>query len=180
VAQSELQLLRVGRSRVGRLVHAMALAALVLALPGPALADGPIERIVERDHRIEILQVVSDDVCGDVGGGLGLRSGVFRMVETGHRHISIYEDRYHVVDVENGTYSYDFDDPSIPDVYGYRYTSPFSLVVTKGENVLVTENQHEMLPGSPDGIRISFRYHLTWRDGRPQVEREFFAVSGCP
>lgn len=151
-----------------------------LALPASVAAAPPLERIIERDHRTEIIQVVTDDVCGDLSGGQGLRSGTFRLVETGHRHITVYEDRFHVVDVENGTYSYDFDDPSIPDVSGYRYTSPFALVVNKNGNEIVMENQIEHLPGSPNGIRISFRYHLTWRDGQPVVERVFFKVTGCP
>lgn len=53
-------------------------------------------------------------------------------------------------------------------------------MATKGENVIVMENQHEFLPGHPDGIRVSFRYHLTWKEGAPVVEREFFNVTGCP
>jgi hypothetical protein len=28
--------------------------------------------------------------------------------------------------------------------------------------------------------RLWFRYHLTWKDGEPLVEREFFEVTGCP
>jgi hypothetical protein len=153
---------------------------LLLGIPATAAASGPVERIVERHHKTEIIQVVTDDVCGDVSGGLGLRSGVFRNVETGHTTITVFEDRFQVVDVETGTYSYDFDDPSIPDVSGYHYTSPFKLVVNKNDNVLITENQHEFLPGQPDGIRIWFRYHLTWKDDAPVVEREFFKVTGCP
>jgi hypothetical protein len=153
---------------------------LLLGIPATAAASGPVERIVERHHKTEIIQVVTDDVCGDVSGGLGLRSGVFRNVETGHTTITVFEDRFQVVDVETGTYSYDFDDPSIPDVSGYRYTSPFKLVVNKNDNVLITENLHESLPGQPDGIRIWIRYHLTWKDDAPVVEREFFKVTGCP
>jgi hypothetical protein len=153
---------------------------LLLGIPASAAASGPIERIVERSHKQEYTEVVTDDVCGDLDGGQGLRSGTFYLVETGHRRITVYEDRFQVVDVENGTYSYDFDDPSIPDISGYRYTSPFSLVVNKNDGVLITENQHEFLPGQPDGIRIWFRYHLTWMDDAPVVEREFFKVTGCP
>jgi len=153
---------------------------LLLGVPASAAASGPIERIVERHHKAEIIEAVIDDVCGDVGGGLGLRSGVFRNVETGHTTIWIYEDRFQIVDVENGTYAYDFDDPAIPDVSGYRYTSPFSAVVNKNDNVLITQILHEHLPGSPDGIRIWERWHLTWKDGEPFVERYFFKVTGCP
>ena len=91
-----------------------------------------------------------------------------------------FEDRVRVSDVETGTYSYDFDDPSIPDVSGYRYTSPFTAVVNKNENLILSEHQHEHLPGSPNGITISFRFHVTWHDGEPIVEREFFKVTGCP
>jgi len=155
-------------------------AVLLLGISGSAAARGPIERIVERDHQTVKVQVVTDDVCGDLAGGQGLRSGTFTLVETGHRTITIYEDRFHVVDVENGTYSYDFDDPSIPDVSGYRYASPFIVFATKNDDVIVMENQHEFLPGQPDGIRIWFRYHLTWKDDAPFVEREFFKVTGCP
>jgi hypothetical protein len=164
--------------------HRRALAAIALvttlSLPASAAAAPPVERIIEREHRTEIVEVVTDDVCGDLSGGQGLRSGTFRLTETGHRHITVFEDRYRVVDVENGTYSYDFDDPSIPDVSGYRYTSPFVLVVNKDDTLIVMENQIEFLPGNPDGIRISFRYHLTWRNGEPVVERGFFSVTGCP
>jgi hypothetical protein len=155
-------------------------AVLLLGIPAGAAASGPVERIVERHHKTEITEVVTDDVCGDVGGGLGLRSGVFRMVETGHTRITVFADRFQVIDVENGTYSYDFDDPSISDVSGYRYTSPFTLVVNKNDNVLITQILHEHLPGTPDGIRIWERYHLTWRDDAPVVERYFFKVTGCP
>jgi len=153
---------------------------LLLGIPASAAASAPVERIVERHHQTEIIEVVTDDVCGDVSGGLGLRSGVFAMVETGHTQITVFANRFQVVDVETGTYSYDFDDPSIPDVSGYRYTSPFSAVVNKNDNVLITQILHEHLPGSPDGIRIWERWHLTWKDGAPFVERYFFKVTGCP
>ena len=166
-------------SRNRRALGTIALLA-TLALPAPVAAAPPVERIIEREHRTEIVQVVTDDVCGDLNGGHGLRSGTFRLIETGHRHITVYDDRFHVVDVENGTYSYDFDDPLIPDVSGYRYTSPFALVVNKNDSVIVMENQIEFLPGHPDGIRIAFRYHLTWHNGEPVVERVFFSVTGCP
>ena len=124
------------------------------ALPAQALAGQPIEQIVDRHHRIEIVQVVTDDVCGDVAGSQGLRSGTFTNVETGHTFITWTEDGFHVTDVETGTYSYDFDDPSIPDVSGYHYVSPFTAVFTRNDNLIVMEDQHEFLPGSPDGIRI--------------------------
>jgi len=101
-------------------------------------------------------------------------------VETGNTTITVFADRFQVIDVENGTYSYDVDDPSIPDVSGYRYTSPFKVVANKTDNVLVTEILQEHLPGHPDGIRIWFRHHLTWKDDAPVVEREFFNVTGCP
>jgi hypothetical protein len=160
---------------------------LLLALPlafaasaSSVAASPPTERIVEREHKTEYVQVVTDDVCGDVAGSQGLRSGTFHNVETGHRYITWFEDRLHVVDVENGTYAYDFDDPAIPDVSGYRYTSPTSIVINKNDNVTVTQNQHEFLPGHPDGITIQFRMHFTWQDGEPIVEREFFNVTGCP
>jgi hypothetical protein len=155
-------------------------SVLLLGIPASAAASGPIERTVERHHKSEIIEVVTDDACGDVGGSLGLRSGVFRMIETGHTKITIYEDRFQVIDVENGIYSYDFDDPSIPDVAGIRYTSPLSAVVNKNDNVLITQILHEHVPGSPDGFRIWERWHLTWKDGAPFVERYFFKVTGCP
>ena len=167
-------------TRLTRPLVITALVGLAFVLPGAVLAEQAIERIVEREHRTEIVEVVSDDVCGDVAGSQGLRSGVFRNIETGHRTITVYEDRFHLVDVENGTYSYDFDDPTIPDVSGYHYASPFQFVLTKGENVIVMENQHEFLPGAPNGIRLWFRYHATWQGGTPIVEREFFKVTGCP
>lgn len=154
-------------------------AVLLVGIPASAVAGGPIERIVERDQKTEIVQVVSDDICGEIFGPAGRGAGTLYITETGHRTIMVYEDRFHVVDVEVGTYWYDYDDPAIADVAG-RYESPFSLVVTKGGNVIVTENLHEFLPGSPDGIRIWFRYHLTWKDDEPVVEREFFNVTGCP
>lgn len=154
-------------------------SVLLLGIPASAAASEPIERIVERDHKTEIVQVVSDDICGEVFGPPGRGAGTLYIVETGHRTITVYEDRFHVVDVEVGTYWYDYDDPAIADVAG-RYVSPFDLMVTKGENVIVMENLHEFLPGSPDGIRIWFRYHLTWNDDAPVVEREFFKVTGCP
>ena len=153
---------------------------LALALPAQVLAAGPTERIRVRDHKAEFVQVVTDDVCGDVSGGQGLRAGTFTLVETGHFFFTSFEDRVRVSDVENGTYSYDFDDPSIPDVSGYRYTSPFTAVVNKNEDLILTENQHEFLPGGPNGITVSFRLHVTWHDGAPIVEREFFNVTGCP
>ena len=155
-------------------------AGLLLGLPANVAAGGPVERTFERHHKTEIVEVVTDDVCGDVGGGLGLRSGVFRNLETGHTKITIFEDRFQVIDVENGTYSYDFDDPSIPDVFGYHYTSPLNIEANKNEDVLITQNLHEHLPGSPDGIRIWERWHLTWKDGAPFVERYIFKVTGCP
>ena len=110
----------------------------------------------------------------------GLRAGTFTIVETGHSFVTSFEDRVRVTDVETGTYSYDFDDPSIPDASGYRYSSPFTAVVNKNEDLILTENQHEYLPGSPNGITVSFRLHVTWHDGEPIVEREFFKVTGCP
>ena len=155
-------------------------ALLLFGIPASVAASGPLERIVDRHHKTEIIEAVTDDVCGEVGGGLGLRSGVYRMVETGHTTITVFEDRFQVIDVENGTFSYDFDDPSIPDVSGYRYTSPFKAVVNKNDNVLITQILHEQLPGTPDGIRVWERWHLTWKDGSPFVERYFFKVTGCP
>jgi hypothetical protein len=174
---------RAGRSRravPSKAVQAAIMFVIALALPAQVLAAGPTERIRIRDHKAEFVQVVTDDVCGDVGGGLGLRAGTFTIVETGHFFVTSFEDQVRVSDVETGTYSYDFDDPSIPDVSGYRYTSPFSAVITKNEDLILTENQHEFLPGSPNGITISFRLHVTWHDGEPIVEREFFKVTGCP
>ena len=160
---------------------------LLLALPlafaasaGSVSASPPIQRLVETTHKAEYDQVVTDDVCGDLAGSQGLRSGVFHLVETGQRRITWFEDRLQAVDIENGTYSYDFDDPTIPDVSGYRYVSPTSVVINKNDNVIVTENQREFLPGHPDGITIQFRYHVTWQDDEPIVEREFFKVTGCP
>ena len=161
-------------------IQVTTILALVFVLPAQVLAAPPIERIMDRHHRTEIVQVVTDDVCGDVAGSQGLRSGTFSLVETGHWFITLTEDGFHVSDVETGTYSYDFDDPAIPDVSGYHYVSPFTAVFTRNDNLIVMENQHEFLPGSPDGIRIWFRYHLTARDDVPIVEREFFKVTGCP
>ena len=161
-------------------IQAMIMLILAWCCRPQVLADGPTERIRVRDHKAEFVQVVTDDVCGDVGGGQGLRAGTFTIVETGHSFVTSFEDRVRVSDVETGTYSYDFDDPSIPDVSGYRYTSPFTAVVNKNEDLILTENQHEHLPGSPNGITVSFRLHVTWHDGEPIVEREFFKVTGCP
>jgi hypothetical protein len=161
-------------------IQATTMLVLALVLPAPVLAAGPTERIRVRDHKAEFVQVVTDDVCGDVGGGQGLRAGTFTLVETGHFFVTSFEDRVRVSDVETGTYSYDFDDPSIPDVSGYRYTSPFTAVINRNEDLILTENQHEHLPGSPNGITVSFRVHVTWHDGEPIVEREFFKVTGCP
>ena len=158
----------------------MATVVFALVLPAQVLAAGPTEQIRTRDHKAEYVQVVTDDVCGDVGGGLGLRAGTFTLVETGHFFLTSFEDRVRVSDVETGTYSYDFDDPAIPDVSGYRYTSPFTAVVNRNEDLILTENQHEHLPGSPNGITVSFRFHVTWHGGEPIVEREFFNVTGCP
>ena len=155
-------------------------AGLLLGIPASAAAGGPVERIVDRHHKTEIVEVVTDDVCGDVGGGLGLRSGVFRMVETGHTQITDFGDRFQVIDVENGTFSYDFDDPSIPDVSGYRYTSPLNFVANKSEDSHFTQILHEHLPGHPDGITVSERWHISWKDGAPFIERYFFKVTGCP
>jgi hypothetical protein len=152
---------------------------LALGLPASVLAGPPIERTVERNHKTEIVQVVSDDICGEIFGPAGRGAGTLYIVETGHRTITVYPDRYHVVDVENGTFFYDYDDPTIPDVSS-RYVSPFSLVVNKGDDMHIMESQHEFVPGSPDGVEIRFRYHLTWRDGQPIVEREYFGVAGCP
>jgi len=147
---------------------------------GARLAEAEYAPVFPITPQTEIIEAVTDDVCGEVGGGLGLRSGVYRMVETGHTKITVFEDRFQVIDVENGTFSYDFDDPSIPDVSGYRYSSPFSAVVNKNDNVLITQILHEHLPGTPDGIRIWERWHLTWKDGAPFVERYLFKVTGCP
>ena len=174
---------RAGRSRrtaLAKSIQAATMLVLVLVLPAEVLAGGPTERIRVRDHKAEFVQVVTDDVCGDVGGGQGLRAGTFTIVETGHTFVTSFEDRVRVSDVETGTYSYDFDDPAIPDVAGYRYTSPFTAVVNKNEDLILTENQHEHLPGSPNGITVSFRLHVTWHDGEPIVERDFFNVTGCP
>ena len=151
-----------------------------LALPLSVAAGGPVERTVEREHKAVSTEVVSDDVCGDVGGSLGLRSGTFTLVETGHLRITIFEDRVHVLELVAGTYSYDFDDPTIPDVSGYHWTSTFSFVMNERGSAVFTHNQHEFLPGHPDGIRVWFRTHVTWNDDIPVVEREFFKVTGCP
>jgi hypothetical protein len=174
---------RDGRSRRAtrsKPIQAAIMLILALALPAQVLAAGPTERIRVRDHKAEFVQVVTDDVSGDVSGGQGLRAGTFTLVETGHFFFTSFEDRVRVSDVENGTYSYDFDDPSIPDVSGSRYTSPFTAVVNKNEDLILKENQHEFLPVSRNGITVSFRLHATWRDGEPIVEREFFKVTGCP
>ena len=63
---------------------------------------------------------------------------------------------------------------------GYRYTSPLKFVANKNDTVVFTQNLHEHLPGSPDGITVSERWHFTWKDGEPVVERYFFKVTGCP
>lgn len=151
-----------------------------LVLPLSVAAGGPVERIVEREHKAVSIQVVTDDVCGDVGGSLGLRSGTFTLVETGHFRITVFEDRLHVHDLVTGTYSMDFDDPTIPDVSGYRWTSTLSFVMNERGSTVFTHNQHESVPGHPDGIRVWFRTHVTWTDDIPVVEREFFKVTGCP
>ena len=164
-----------------RVLLEAALAVLAAgALPLHAAAAPPLERIVVRNHQLEYTEVVTDDVCGDVSGGLGLRSGTFHLVETGHFMLWFFEDSFLLSDVENGTYSYDFDDPSIPDVSGYRNTSPTTYVLTKSGNENYIENQVEFLPGVPGGIRIQFRISVHWRDGVPSVEREYFNVTGCP
>ena len=166
--------------RTGRRATAVTgIIGLALVLPASVVAGPPIERIVDREHRTEIVQAVDDDICGEIFGPAGRGAGTLYIVETGHRTITIYADRYHVVDVENGTFFYDYDDPAIPDVRS-RYASPFSLVVNKGEDVHIMENHHEFVPGEPDGIEIRFRYHLTWRQGEPVVEREYLGVAGCP
>jgi hypothetical protein len=151
-----------------------------LAFPFAVAAAGPVERIIVREHKAESFQVVTDDVCGDVGGGLGLRSGTFTLVETGHLRITVFEDRLHVLELVAGTYSMDFDDPTIPDVSGYRWTSTVVFVMNERGSQVFTHNQHESLPGDPDGIRVWFRTHVTWNDDTPVVEREFFKVTGCP
>ena len=133
-----------------------------------------------RDHRYAYTEVVTDDACGDVAGGQGLRSGTFSLVENGHRTLWVYEDSFLFVDVENGTYDYDFDDPSIPDVSGVRYTSPTRYLLTKSGNENYTENQVEFVPGAPGGIRIWICVNVHWRDGLPYIEREVFNVTGCP
>ena len=166
-----------------RRVHAMRAAvsaiAVALALPATVLGAAP-ERFVFRDHKTLIEFHVTDDVCGDLAGSQGLRSGWFREIETGHRQFLIFEDSIHIVDVETGVYSYDFDDPSIPDVSGYRYASPSVVQVTKGGTIVVMENIREFVPGDPDGITLTIHYHLTYRDGAPVVERELLRVTGCP
>ena len=171
---------RDGHGRPRGLQVALGAVLLLCALPGIASAAPPLERIVIRTHQVEYTQVVTDDVCGDVAGGQGLRSGTFSLVETNSTKIWIYEDMFHLVDVENGTYSYDFDDPTIPDVSGYRNTSPTQFILTKSGNENLVENQVEFLPGVPGGIRIHFRLNVHWRDGVPYVEREYFNVTGCP
>ena len=158
----------------------MIMLILASVLPAQVLAGGPTQRIRVRDHKAEYVQVVTDDVCGESVAGRASAPGRSAIVETGHTFVTSFEDRVRVSDVETGTYSYDFDDPSIPDVSGYRYTSPFTAVVNKNEDIILTENQHEHLPGSPNGITVSFRLHVTWHNGEPIVEREFFKVTGCP
>jgi len=166
--------------KIRRLAAAAALSALALSVPASSLAGQAIERVVERHHRLEIVEAVTDDVCGDVAGGEGLRSGVFTNIETGHQYITVRDNWSQFLDFETGTYSYDFDDPSIPDVSGYHYTSPLRFVFTKGQNSVFFVNQHEFLPGAPNGIRVWYRYHATWQGDLPIVEREFFKVTGCP
>ena len=165
------------RRLVGSLV---AIAAAAMIVPIPVLGAGPTGRVVVQTHKAEYSEHVTDDVCGDVAGSLGLRAGWFHKVETGRLQILTFDDMFHLVDIETGTYSYDFDDPAIPDVTGHRYTSPTSIHFTKGETFVHTENIVEFVPGAPDGIRLSIRYHLTWRSGVPLVEREVFRVTGCP
>lgn len=169
------------RPRVLR-VALIALGGTLLAagVPGVAAAAPAIEKYVFRDHRYEYVEVVTDDACGDIAGGQGLRAGTFSLVENGHRTLWVYEDHFLFIDVENGVYSYDFDDPSIPDISGVRYTSPTRYVLTRSGNEMYTENQVEFLPGSPDGIRIRIRVNFQWRDGLPFIEREVFEVTGCP
>src|SRR3712207_3002170 len=88
-------------SRRVTIVALAASAVAALTLPGIALGAAP-ERFVFRDHKTPLEFHVTDDVCGDVAGGQGLRSGWFREIETGHRQFLVFEDSIHIVDVETG------------------------------------------------------------------------------
>jgi hypothetical protein len=169
-----------GNRRPRGILIALGVVLLLGALPGIASAAPAVEKYVFRDHRLEYVEVVTDDACGEIAGGQGLRAGTFYLVENGHTTLWVYEDSFLFIDVENGTYTYDFDDPSIPDVSGIRYTSPTRYVLTKSGNENYTENQVEFLPGFPGGLRIEIRINVHWRDGLPFIEREVFNVTGCP
>ena len=170
------------RTPMRRRVLLGAVVALLAAgaFPLQVAAAPALEKLVVRDHRYAYTEVVTDDACGDIAGGQGLRAGTFSLVENGHRTLWVYENSFLFVDVENGTYSYDFDDPSIPDVSGIRYTSPTRYILTKSGNENYTENQVEFVPGAPGGIRIEICVNIHWHDGLPFIEREVFNVTGCP
>ena len=156
------------RTRVRRGGTVVAVLAACLATMNTAPATAAEKTRV--DHGITFTVDFPDDACGPRANTVAMTYKTIVLRET-HGVDGTYQ--FH--EVIRGTYHTDFVDPAIPDADG-AFTEVNVFRLTPGGTRIVTQVGNDHL----DGVRITFRLHLTIVDGDPVVEREVFAVTGCP
>ena len=142
---------------------------VALMVPSLAANAGAPTRMKEIIHKFTHTEVFSDDICGD-------RSSVDTFTVTSRFIATEFEDgTFNVVYGETGTYTTDFDDPSIDD-HTSKFTEAGHVRLTKGGTFVWTEQFHDF----PGTIQIRSRVVLVEVDGELKVNREVLSVTGCP
>ena len=158
-----------------RLFASLGLGVLlgVALLAAPVSADSPITHITDAQHHFTHTEYFPDDICGP-------RASTATFTTTLVSHAIVQYDTavgrvVHLQMVETSSYTFVYDDPTIPSGRGHSTDTVHWNFTAGGADVY-----KEMFHDYAGGLRIQYRYHITTIDGVTHVEQEFFSVTGCP
>jgi hypothetical protein len=147
-------------------------AVTLLAVLTVGLTAGTAAAAVSHTHDstrdVVRTEYFPDDICGP-------RAGWTTFVTSTHLVITDLGDSIHVAYGERGTYTTDFDDPSIAD-YSSRFTDAQHFNVTRGGTVQFTEQWRDF----PGTIRIHEHIVFVEVDGDVRIDRDEVTFTGCP
>jgi hypothetical protein len=157
---------------IGRRLHLLLgrvglLAILTLALTAGS-ASAAVIHTKQSTRDVVRTEYFPDDICGP-------RAGWTTFVTSSHLVVTDLGDSVHVAFGERGTYSTDFDDPSIPD-YTSRFTDAQHFNITRGGTVVFTEQWRDF----PGTIRIHEHIVFVEVDGDVRIDSDVLSVTGCP
>jgi len=143
------------------------LAILTLGLTA-GTASAAVSHTKQSTRNVVTTEHFPDDICGP-------RAAWWTFVSSSHLVVTDLGDSIHVVYGETGTYSADFDDPSIPD-YTSRFTDAQHFNITRGGTVVFTEQWRDF----PGTIQIHEHIVFVEVDGDVRIDSDVLSVTGCP